>query len=430
MPNLSKFLCALVCACAAVQAHAQAAATASGSPGKVYLLPATLENTQWGLYDNATPPVLQIESGDTVVMETMNHAHDYWTPGRTLKELLSRRMDDNKLRGPHSITGPIYVNGAEPGDVLRIRINRIVPRAYGYNITLPGIAGQFPQHFKEGRLRYVYIDTEKRIIEYLPGVYVPLRPFPGLIGLARQEPGPYSTRPPGEYGGNMDVRDLVAGTTLHLPVWVKGGLLWSGDAHAAQGNGEVNISAVETAFRELNLTFEVIKGKSLDYPRAETATSWISFGFDPDLDKALEKAIDQTAKMLAESHRVAAPKARGMVASVADCRVSQVVNGTKGIHCFTTKKSGGKEDLARPLKETATHFVTHASEETLAKAMDTASLAMIDHVAKVKEIERLDSYGLASVAMDCRVGKWSAGAKNVHCLMPKSLWNAPGKRSS
>ncbi|MEO7402386.1 MAG: acetamidase/formamidase family protein, partial [Burkholderiales bacterium] len=313
------------------------------------------------------------------------------------------------------------VNGAEPGDTLKVRINKIVPRAFGYNINLPGIAGQFPKEFAQGRIRYLYIDLDRRVIEYLPGVYVPLAPFPGLIGVARKTPGPYTTRPPGEYGGNMDIRDLTEGATIHFPVWVPGGLLWSGDSHAAQGNGEVNVSAVETAFRELNLTIEVVKGTKLEYPRAENRTSWITMGFDPDLDRALDRAIDETAKLLVETRKLPLDQARALVPTIADCRVSQVVNGTKGVHCFTPKYPGAREDMARPTTETAQHYVSYSATDSVTKSMDAASLAMIDFIATSKKMPRVESYGLASIAMDCRVG----AARAVHCLLPKRLWNLP-----
>jgi acetamidase/formamidase len=405
-------------------ANAQVAQRAAG---KFHILPATTENTQWGLYDSTTTPALTIQSGDTVVMETMNHAHDYWIPGRSLQDVLGKRMDNNPQRGPHSITGPVFVEGAEPGDVLKVTINRIVPRAYGYNITLPGVGGQFPKEFAEGRLRYFYIDLDKRQIEFLPGIQIPLKPFPGLIGVARKEPGPYSTRPPGEFGGNMDVRDLTAGTVLHFPVWTRGALLWSGDAHAAQGNGEINISAIETAFRELNLTFEVVKGRSLLYPRAEKQDSWITFGFDPDLDRAHTKALEETAKILIETHKVSADRGRTLTDMVADCRVSQVVNGTKGIHCLTPKRPGFKTDLARPRTDTVTDYVTYAEEDTLTKAMDRAALMMIDRIANEKKIDRTNSYALMSVALDCRVGDWTGSTRKVHCLLPKNLWTGTKK---
>jgi acetamidase/formamidase len=151
----------------------------------------------------------------------MMHFHDRLVPGATLDMLLKIRLEVPG-RGAHTLTGPIYVEGAEPGDVLKVKINRIVPRSYGVNMNYPGIAGQFPKEFPEGRVRYVYLDWDNKVAEFLPGVFIPLRPFPGILGVARAEPGRYSTVPPGRYGGNLDLRELTAGSTLYVPVFVMG----------------------------------------------------------------------------------------------------------------------------------------------------------------------------------------------------------------
>jgi acetamidase/formamidase len=405
-------------------ADAQAVAVASGSKGKVHLLPATLETTQWGWFNNAQPPVLRIDSGDTVVMETMMHSHNQVVPGRTIEEIKKLRTDFPG-RGPHTLTGPIHVNGAEPGDVLKVALNKIVPRAYATNFNVPGMFGQFPKEYQDGQVKYVYLDMDRMVSEFLPGIYIPLRPFPGTLGVARKEPGQYSSVPPGEYAGNMDIRDFVAGTSLYVPVHVPGALLWSGDSHAAQGNGEVNLTAVETAYKELNITVEVIKGRPLDFPRIETAKSWITMGFDQDLNKAWDQAKAQTIKFLAEQRNVSAEQAAQLMPTVSDCRVSQVVNIKKGIHCLSPKQASDKEDMERPTAETAQYYVTHVKDADLNKAMDGASMAMIKWLESEKKIARLDAYGLASVAMDCRVGAISDAEKNVHCLLPKSLWQAP-----
>ena len=397
---------------------------ASHLPGKVHLLPATLETTQWGWFDNAQAPVLKVDSGDTVILETMMHSHNQVVPGRTIEEIKKLRTD-HPGRGPHTVTGPIFVNGAMPGDVLKIKINRIVPRAYATNFNVPGMFGQFPKDYPDGQVKYLYLDLDRKLIEFLPGVFIPLQPFPGTIGLARKEPGRYSSVPPGEFAGNMDIRDLVEGTTLYVPVQVPGGLLWTGDSHAAQGNGEVNLTAIETAYREMNLTLTVVKGMTLDMPRIETAKSWIAMGFDADLNKAWDGAKAQTVKLLAEQRKVSNEQAEALMVKVADCRVSQVVNIKKGVHCLTPKDAAASEDMERPTAETATAYVTHAQDADLNKAMDDASRAMIKWLETNKGIARLDAYGLASGAMDCRVGMVSASAKNVHCLMPKSLWSAP-----
>ena len=163
---------------------AQSVALATDTPGKVYLLPATLETTQWGWFNNAQPPVLRIDSGDTVVMETMMHSHNQVVPGRTIEEIKKLRTDFPG-RGPHTVTGPIYVNGAEPGDVLKVKINKIVPRAYAANFNVPGMFGEFPSLYPDGQVKYVYLDLDRKVAEFLPGVYVPLRPVPGIMGVAR-----------------------------------------------------------------------------------------------------------------------------------------------------------------------------------------------------------------------------------------------------
>lgn len=402
-------------------AFAQSITLASKLPGKVHLLPATLETTQWGWFDNAQPPVLTIDSGDTVVLETMMHSHNQVIPGKTIEELKKLRTD-NPGRGPHTLTGPIFVNGAEPGDVLKVHLNRIVPRAYGTNFNIPGMFGQFPKEFQDGQVKYLYLDMVRKVAEFIPGVEIPLNPFPGTMGVARAEPGKYSSVPPGEYAGNIDIRDFTEGTTLYVPVWVKGALLWTGDSHAAQGNGEVNLTAIETAYKELNVTVEVIKNKKLDMPRIETPSSWITMGFDKDLNLAWDAVQGQTVKYLQEQRKINAVDALKLSTSVSDCRVSQVVNVKKGIHCLNPKDLKVASIPARPVAETKDNFVTVGKDADANLAMDSASMAMIETLQKKKGLNRLDAYGLVSAAMDCRIGKMSAAEKSIHCLVPKSLW--------
>src|SRR5947209_225868 len=390
---------------------------------RMHLLPATLETTQWGWFDNAQPPVLRVNSGDIVVLETMMHSHNQVVPGTTIEEIKKTRTDFPG-RGPHTLTGPIYIEGAQPGDVLKVTLNKIVPRAYATNFNVPGMFGQFPNVYADGQVKYLYLDLEKMTTEFLPGVVIPLKPFPGTIGVARKEPGRYSSVPPGEFAGNMDIRDFVAGSSLYVPVNVPGALLWTGDSHAGQGNGEVNLTALETAYKEFNITVEVIKGKPLDFPRIETAKSWISMGFDQDLNKAWAQTKSQTIKLLSEVRGISAEQAEKLMPTVSDCRVSQVVNVKKGIHCLSPKDVNAREDMERPTSETAQYLVTHVKDADLNKAMDGASMAMIKLLETEKRIARLDAYGLASVAMDCRVGAVSDAEKNVHCLMPKSIWQA------
>jgi acetamidase/formamidase len=390
---------------------------------KIHVLPATLETTQWGWFDNAQAPVLRVNSGDTIALETMMHSHNQVVPGTTIEQIKKLRTDFPG-RGPHTLTGPIYIEEAQPGDVLKVTLNKIVPRAYATNFNVPGMFGQFPSVYQDGQVKYLYLDLDKMQTEFLPGIVLPLKPFPGTLAVARKEPGRYSSVPPGEFAGNMDIRDFVAGTSLYVPVHVPGALLWTGDSHAGQGNGEVNLTAIETAYRELNLTVEVIKGKPLDFPRIETAKSWITMGFDQDLNKAWAQAKAQTVKFLTEQRNVSAEQAEKLMAGISDCRVSQVVNVKKGIHCLNPKKTSDREDMERPTKETSKYYVSHVKDADLNKAMNDASMGMIKLLESEKKIARLDAYGLASVAMDCRVGAISDTEKNVHCLMPKSIWVA------
>jgi hypothetical protein len=144
---------------------------------RMHLLPATLETTQWGWFDNAQPPVLRVNSGDTVVLETMMHSHNQVVPGTTIEQIKKTRTDFPG-RGPHTLTGPIYIEGAQPGDVLKVTLNKIVPRAYATNFNVPGMFGQFPTVYADGQVKYVYLDLDKMTTEFLPGVVIPLQPFP------------------------------------------------------------------------------------------------------------------------------------------------------------------------------------------------------------------------------------------------------------
>ena len=388
---------------------------------KIHLLPATLETTQWGWYDSAQPPVLRVHSGDTIALETMMHSHNQVVPGTTIEQIKKTRTDFPG-RGPHTLTGPIYIEEAQPGDVLKVTLHKIVPRAYATNFNVPGMFGEFPSVYSDGQVKYLYLDLDKMTTEFLPGVVIPLKPFPGTMGVARKEPGRFGSVPPGDYAGNMDIRDFVAGSSLYVPVFMPGAMLWTGDSHAGQGNGEINLTALETAYKELNITVEVIKGKPLEFPRIETKKSWISMGFDQDMNKAFAQAKAQTVKMISELRGVSAEQAEKLMPTISDCRVSQVVNVKKGIHCLTPKNPREAEDMERPTKETPKYLVSYAKDADLNKAMDTASMGMIKILENDKKIARLDAYGLASVAMDCRVGAISDTEKNVHCLVPKSIW--------
>src|SRR5712692_10481348 len=324
--------------------------------GKYHVLPATLETTQWGWLDPNEPPKLVINSGDTVAIETMMHSHNALQPGSTMDDIIKLRLA-NPGGGPHSVTGPIYVNGAEPGDTMEIRIKKIVPKAFGTNFHLPGsqfpTVGQLAPEFPQGFVRYYYLDWDRRQAEFKPGITLDLQPFPGIfaLGVDPNEPAPKagppikdakgrtSTLRPWKNGSNMDLNELQEGSTLFLPVFLKGGLIWTGDSHCRQGNGEVNLTALECAYREIVIQPIVHKGMKVEWPRIETRTHWISTGFDEDLNKAMVIAVREAVDFLAAQKAVPLPRyeAYSLVSMVGDCRVSQVVDVRKGVHCMIPK---------------------------------------------------------------------------------------------
>ena len=324
--------------------------------GKHYSLPATAENVQWGWLDVNEKPRLTMNSGDTVSVETLLHSLGQIKPGVEMDEIVKLRLA-NDGGGPHSVTGPIYVNGAEPGDTLEIHILKIVPKEYGFNFHLPG--AQFPKvgllapEFPEGWVRYFKLDWNTRTTEFKPGIVLPLRPFPGILALGpdpnepkekagppiRDDKGRTSTLRPWKNGSNMDVNELQAGSTVYIPVFVKGALIWIGDAHCLQGNGEVDLTALECAYKEIEIQPIVRKDMKIEWPRAETKTDWVFMGFDEDLTEAMKIAVRNAIEFLSTQTIVpmSRDEAYGLVSMVGDCRVSQVVDIRKGVHCMIPK---------------------------------------------------------------------------------------------
>ena len=323
--------------------------------GKHHMLAATLDTVQWGWLDPKEPPKLVVDSGDTVSVETMMHSHDKVRPGVTMDELVALRRA-NPGGGPHSMTGPIYVNGAEPGDVMEIRIVKIVPKAFGINFNLPGkdfpTIGALAPEMPDGYIKFFTLDLKKNQAEFKPGITLDLRPFPGTlaVGIDPNDPSPrkggstdpmapVSTLRPWKNGSNMDINELVEGSTIFIPIFIKGGLVWTGDSHCRQGNGEVNLTALECSYREIALQLTVRKDMKLDWPRIETKTHWITTGFDEDLNKAMVNAVRESVDFLEQQKMVPMTRyeAYALSSMAADCRVSQVVDVRKGVHCMIPK---------------------------------------------------------------------------------------------
>jgi acetamidase/formamidase len=323
------------------------------APAITHHLAANEQTVQWGWLDPREPPKLTISSGDVVAIETMMHAHDQIQKGTSIEQIVALRKA-NPGGGPHSVTGPIYVNGAEPGDMLEIRIVEIVPKRVGTNFNLPGkefpTIGALATEFPEGHVRYFDLDPTRAEVEFKPGITLPLRPFPGTlaVGIDPMDPSPrkggvkepmapVSTLRPWKNGSNMDINELVAGTTLFVPVFLPGGLIWTGDSHCAQGNGEVNLTALECSFERIVLQPIVHKAVALAWPRIETPTHYISVGFDESLDQAMVIAVRETVDFLSREKGLERNEAYALAALAADCRVSQIVDIRKGIHCMVPK---------------------------------------------------------------------------------------------
>jgi acetamidase/formamidase len=308
--------------------------------GKIHPLKATPQTVHTGFFDAAIPPVLKIESGDKVNLSTLMLMDGQLRGGMTLEELLAKRQTytDRKM-GSHTLTGPIFVHGAEPGDVLEVRIEKLVPANCGVNYHYPARInmGGLPEDFPGGQIKTLPIDAQKMETTFAPGVIIPLRPFMGVMGVA---PKPGEKKPaavPDYFGGNMDNKELVAGTSLFLPVHVPGALFSTGDAHAVQGDGEVNVTAIETAMEEAVFQFVVRKDMKLERPMAETPTHWITMGFHPDLDEAVRIALRDAIRFISQTKGLTPDDAYALSSLAVDLRVTQIVDGNKGIHAMIPK---------------------------------------------------------------------------------------------
>ena len=316
-----------------------------GQTGTLHALPLAPSNIHWGFYDASLEPVVTIQSGDRVYFENLlarglgRLRLAGISEDRFLPSMVNVEEQETIRVGAHPLNGPMYVEGAEAGDVLEVRLVDIgFLTDYGVSGFLPG-GGTIPADFPLAALRAFEIDTIAGTITMtgVEGIEIPARPFFGSIGVAPPVlVGRINSTAPGYHVGNLDNKDLVEGTTVFMPVHVDGALLSIGDGHAAQGDGEVTGTAIETS---LYGTIEVIlhKDRSLQWPRAETPTHYMSMGLDPDLDEAARMATREMIKFLVDVKGMERGDAYILCSVALDLRVTQLVDGTKGVHGMLAK---------------------------------------------------------------------------------------------
>ena len=312
---------------------------------KTVRLTATPATIAYGYYWAESQPVLRIASGDIVDVDTLltNTPAGLSRAGvpedkiqESLKSIVTEVTGERKGPGGHILTGPIYVEGAEPGDVLEVKILSIdLPLDYGYN----GCNGFLPENCEPGvPAKIVPLDRRNMTAEFLPGIVIPLHPFFGSMGVApAAELGRVSSNPPGKHAGNLDNRELTVGSTLYIPVFAPGALFEIGDGHAAQGDGEVDQTAIETSLRA-RVQLTVRKDMKLTWPRAETPTDYISMATDPDLTTATKTAIQEMVDFLAADKKLTRHQAYALISVAGHVVVTQLVDKPNlGVHVKVPK---------------------------------------------------------------------------------------------
>jgi acetamidase/formamidase len=299
----------------------------------------------WGYYWSEAKPVLRVKSGEAVDVGTLITS----SPERLERAGVAPAEVEQSLRdiyanvkekgpGGHILTGPIYVEGADSGDVLEVRVERLdLAIPYAYN-AFGATSGWLPEDFHYSRMKIIPLDRERMIARFAPGIEIPLAPFFGSMGVAPPPAtGRVSSAPPSIHAGNLDNKELVAGTTLYIPVFVPGALFEVGDGHAGQGNGEVDITALETSLTG-RLRFIVRKDMHLAWPRAETPTHWITMGMDRDLVTATKTAVREAIDFIATTRGLSRDDAYMLTSVAADVDVTQLVDGNVGVHVMIPKK--------------------------------------------------------------------------------------------
>ena len=289
------------------------------------------ENTLHGFFSGDLKPVLTIDSGDTVDFKTIDAE---WGLENFNVTLITepgagpppRKTATTNVEGPrgHALCGPVFIRGAEPGMTLAIHIDSIQPGTWGW--TVGGKS-------KEGEVLHLWeLDAIHLRGRNHLGQEVRLRPFMGVMGMPPAEEGQHSTQPPRATGGNIDCKELVAGSILYLPIAVAGGLFSTGDGHAAQGDGEVSRTAIECPIEVARLTFRLHSDMHITMPRAWTEAGWLTFGFDENLNIASQTALHAMLDLMVEKHNVTRADALALASVVVDLRITQIANKVFGVH--------------------------------------------------------------------------------------------------
>lgn len=309
-----------------------------------HTLKPTPKTVAWGYYDAKTPPVLRVKSGDTVEIQTLitnspKGLEEAGVPPAQVEQSLRDIYDQVKDKGPgpHILTGPVFIEGAEPGDVLEVRIlaaKLAIP--YAYNGFWPGM-GYLPNDFPYPKTKIIPLDEKRMIARFAPGIEIPLHPFFGSMGVAPPETsGRVSSAPPWIQAGNLDNKELVAGATLYIPVHAPGALFEVGDGHAGQGDGEVDITAMETSLLG-TFQFVVRKDMHLRWPHAETPTHFITMGLHEDLNEATKLAVREMIEFLMTEKHLSRDDAYMLASVAADLHITELVDGNKGVHMMLPK---------------------------------------------------------------------------------------------
>jgi acetamidase/formamidase len=292
--------------------------------------------TLHGHFSRELEPILTVASGDTIQFATLDSGWGTEPPTGDGKPRRRFEPRDEEVDDGHALIGPVEVSGARPGQALAVRIDEVTVGSYGFTM-----GGGFSTPLND-RLGLSGGDTRLLVYELdaaagvgrCDGHELALRPFLGVLGMPPDEPGRHSTHPPRPSGGNIDCKELVAGTTLYLPIPVDGALFSAGDCHARQGDGEVSQLAIECPARRVRLTLELRDGPALAAPTAWTPEAWIAFGFHEDLDEAAALAIEGMLDLMGREHAFDRREALAVASTVVDLRVTQLVNGVKGVHAM------------------------------------------------------------------------------------------------